>query len=59
MLIARMSPLRCGAFTDNQSAVDYHYCDSCLDRFAELEASGVLVESDRDGKCHREKYNRR
>lgn len=35
---------RCHDFTDNSSSGDYHYCDDCLDRFAEIERSGVIVE---------------
>ncbi len=35
---------RCGAFTDNQTSGEHQYCDNCLDRFAEVENSGVVVE---------------
>ena len=38
--------VRCGDFTDNRADGDYHYCDSCLNRFAEIEANGVIVEQD-------------
>jgi len=41
--------VRCGAFTDNPADGDYHYCDDCLDRFAEIEQSGVVVEQDEVG----------
>lgn len=36
--------IRCGDFTDNPADGDYHYCDECLDGFAEIESSGVIVE---------------
>jgi len=42
--------VRCGAFTDNPTDGDYHYCDNCRDRFAEIEANGVIVEQDGDGQ---------
>ena len=41
--------VRCGAFTDNPAEEDYHYCDECLDRFAEIERSGVIVEQNEPG----------
>lgn len=45
--------VRCGAFTDNKPEGKYHYCDDCLDYFAEIESSGVIVEqSEQGGKYH-------
>lgn len=44
---------RCGDFTDNSAEGQYHYCDDCLDRFAEIESNGVIVEEDSaDGEYH-------
>lgn len=37
---------RCGDFTDNQAEGQYYYCNDCLDRFAEIESNGVIVEQD-------------
>lgn len=37
---------RCGDFTDNPAEGKYNYCDDCLDRFAEIESNGVIVEED-------------
>lgn len=37
---------RCGDFTDNPAEQRYHYCDDCLDRFAEIESNGIIVEED-------------
>lgn len=34
---------RCGADTANPAPGEYHYCDDCLDRFAEIERHGVVV----------------
>lgn len=42
--------VRCGAFTDNPADGQYHYCDECLDDFAEVERSGVMVEQRPDGR---------
>lgn len=36
----------CGDFTNNPTEGQYHYCDACLDRFAEIESNGVIVEED-------------
>jgi hypothetical protein len=38
--------VRCGDFTDNPADGEYHYCDDCLDHFAEVEGNGVIVEED-------------
>ena len=35
---------RCGDFTDNSPAGEYHYCDSCEQRFEKVRTSGVVVE---------------
>ncbi|MFC4247231.1 hypothetical protein ACFOZ7_09510 [Natribaculum luteum] len=35
---------RCGDFTDNKPSGQYNYCDVCLDRFAAIEANGVVIE---------------
>jgi len=43
---------RCGAFTDNPAEKDHHYCDTCLDRFAEIEQHGIVIEQDTDGTVH-------
>jgi hypothetical protein len=40
---------RCGDFTDNPAEGEYHYCDDCLNRFAEIESNGVIVEQDSEG----------
>lgn len=44
--------VRCGVFTDNTPDGDYHYCDDCLDRFTEVEQSGVIVEQDTSGEAY-------
>jgi len=41
--------VRCGAFTDNPADGDYYYCDECLDRFAEIESTGVVIEQEEVG----------
>lgn len=43
---------RCHDFTDNPADGDYHYCDECLDEFAEIEQRGVIVEHGSDGDVH-------
>jgi hypothetical protein len=44
---------RCGDFTDNSAEGQYYYCDDCLDRFAEIESNGVVIEQDSDdGEYH-------
>ncbi|MFC7073256.1 hypothetical protein ACFQJ7_01420 [Halovenus rubra] len=40
--------VRCNDFTDNKADKEYHYCDSCLDRFHEVTQSGVIVEQTGD-----------
>jgi hypothetical protein len=40
--------VRCGAFTDNPAPGEYHYCGDCRDRFAKIEANGVIVEQSTD-----------
>lgn len=37
---------RCGAFTDNLAEGQYHYCNDCLDCFAEIESNGVIIKED-------------
>lgn len=44
--------VRCGDFTDNPADGDYYYCDDCLDRFAEIEERGVIVEQEKEGDVH-------
>ena len=41
--------VRCGDFTDNDPRGEYYYCADCLDTFAEIEQSGVIVEQDEAG----------
>lgn len=43
---------RCHDFTDNSAEGEYYYCNSCLDRFAEIEQRGVIVEDATDGEVH-------
>lgn len=40
---------RCGDFTDNSAEQHYHYCDDCMDRFAEIAERGVVIEQEKDG----------
>lgn len=45
--------VRCGDFTDNPSEGDYHYCEDCLNRFSQIESSGVIIEQDgANGEYH-------
>jgi hypothetical protein len=43
---------RCHDFTDNPADGEYHYCDDCLDEFAEIEQRGVIVEDEPGGGVH-------
>jgi hypothetical protein len=43
---------RCGDFTDNPADGEYHYCDACLDEFAEIESNGVVVEGGAGDEYH-------
>lgn len=43
---------RCHDFTDNPANGEYHYCDDCREKFAEIERRGVVVEHDSDGEVH-------
>ena len=40
---------RCNAFTDNETDQQYQYCDACLDEFATIEHSGVIIEQETSG----------
>lgn len=40
---------RCGDFTDNPAAGQYHYCDACTDLFDAIRSQGVVVTQANNG----------